>query len=132
MLRRNKIYSFTQISKKFIYLNFQGEGRAICGACIYNCSKSTIVAPEQYGYISSKLIIKTPERRHLRRSAVVLLSLLLTLNGSHISSDVFIVNFNQLSAGWVHSQLQILPNLFELCNYFQYLSLAGSYYIRNC
>ena len=85
-----------------------------------------------YGYISSKLIIKTPERRPCRRSAVVLLSLLLTLNGSHISSHVFIVNFNQLSAGWVHSKLQILPNLFELCNYFQYLTLAGSYYIRNC
>ena len=45
----------------------------------------------------SKLTIKTPEERHGRLSGVIVISF------EHISlcSTVFIVNFEQVNAGWV-------------------------------
>ena len=47
--------------------------------------------------ICSKLTIKTPEERHGRLSGVIVISF------EHISlcSTVFIVNFEQVNAGWV-------------------------------
>ena len=44
--------------------------------------------------ITSKFTIKTPERRHWRRTGVFI------VNFEHISHLVLIVNFEQVNAGW--------------------------------
>ena len=57
--------------------------------------------------ICSKLTIKTPER-HQCTNNVVLVSLLLTLNILYTCSDIFIVNFENVIAGW-----RLSPKFFK-------------------
>ena len=49
--------------------------------------------------ICSKLTIKTPERQHLRRSGVFIVN----FEDVFYLVLVFIVNFEQVNAGWVSS-----------------------------
>ena len=64
--------------------------------------------------ICSKLTIKIPERRHWRRSGI------------------FIVNFEQVNAGW---EEYFLPSEFRLCthgDYMQvYLAIRNSFRYQN-
>ena len=62
------------------------------------CSRLTIKTLEQRCEICSELTIKTPKRRHWCRFGIF------TVNFEHIlhlGSSVFIVNFEQVNAGWV-------------------------------
>ena len=63
----------------------------------FTCSKSAIEALSKGCKLYSKLTIKTPERRHWRRSGVFI------VNFNHISHPFFsvsIVNFEQVNVSW--------------------------------
>ena len=66
------------------------------------CSKQIIEKIEQKCEICSKLTIKTPKRRHLRRVGVFIVNF---EHISHLCFSVSIVKFEQVNAGWDISPL---------------------------
>ena len=65
---------------------------------VITCSNLTTETLEQRCEVCSKLIMKTPRRRHWRRRFGIF-----TVNFEHIShlcSSVSLVNFEQVNAGW--------------------------------